>query len=330
MRVMSSGPRQLSSGQYLFREGDPSDACYVVKSGQVAITKAKGNSEIELAVLRTGQMFGEMAFFDNKPRSASAKAKTDAVVVTLPFAALSAQFKNMPEWLKAMIKTINDHLRDANMKIKNLESTKSDENVEFPPHRITKLCAILSFVGTKFAEQKPEGLILNYQKLRDYTIQVFQEPTNKMDKIMAILQGLGFVEVQDLGEGRKQVIYKKLQELGEFVDFYNRYLFTEESKRITVDKKDMKNLRALIFYGQKQTPDAKGKVKVNLTQIQNESMKDLGFVLTVNDWESVISKKVTDEKTSENGAVALSFDLKLVQNLQKNWEIVYAIEEGSK
>lgn len=326
----ASGPKQLAAGQYLFREGDASDACYVVKSGTVVITKAKGNSEIELATLKTGQMFGEMAFFDNKPRSASAKAKTDAVVVCLPFAALNAQFKAMPEWLKAMIKTINDHLRDANARIKNLDTAKGGDEGEFSPYRITKLCAILSLVGHKFAEQKPEGLILNYEKLRAYTIQIFQEPTNKMDKMCAILSGLGFVEIQDLGEGRKQVVYKRLQELGEFVDFYNKYLFTEESKRITVEKKDLKNLRAMVFYGSKQQPDAKGLVKINLTQIQNESMKDLGFVLTVNEWESVISKKITGDKISESGSISLPFDLKIVESLLKNWEVVYTIQDSGK
>lgn len=326
----SSGPRQLAAGQYLFREGDASDACYVLKSGTVIITKAKGNSEIELATLKTGQMFGEMAFFDSKPRSASAKAKTDAVVVCLPFAALNAQFKNMPEWLKAMIKTINDHLRDANARIKNLESSKPGEETEFSPYRITKLCSILGLVGARFAEQKPEGLIINYQKIRDYTIQVFQEPTNKMDKMMAILQGLGMLEVQDLGEGRKQVIYKRLDDLISFVDFYNKYLFTEESKRINIEKKDMRNLKAMLFYGAKQTPDAKGTVKINLTAIQNESMKDLGFVLTINDWESVIAKKVTGDKISESGSLSLPFEMKIVEQLHKAWEIVYAIQDGSK
>lgn len=326
----ASGPRQLTAGQYLFREGDASDACYVVKSGRIAITKTKGNNEIELAELKNGQMFGEMAFFDNKPRSASAKAKTDATVICLPFAALSAQFKSMPEWLKAMIKTINDHLRDANMRIKNLESAKPGEEGEFSPYRITKLCAILSLVGSKYAEKRGEELVLDYTRVRNFTIQIFQEPTNKMDKMMAILSGISIVEVRDLGEGRKEVIYKDLEKLLRFVDFYNKYLFTEESKRITVDKKDMKNLRAMMFYGSKQTPDAKGKVKINLTQIQNESMKDLGFVLTVNDWESVISKKITDDKTSEAGSVAITFDIKMVDDLFKNWEIVFAIEEGGR
>jgi hypothetical protein len=59
-------------------------------------------------------------------------------------------------------------------------------------------------------------------------------------------------------------------------------------------------------------------------------MKDLGFVLTVNDWESVISKKVTGDKISEANGLALPFDLKIVDQLNKMWEIVYAIQDGSK
>lgn len=326
----ASGPRQLTAGQYLFREGDPSDACYVVKSGRIAITKTKGNAEIELAELKNGQMFGEMAFFDGKPRSASAKVKTDATVICLPFASLTAQFKTMPEWLKAMIKTINDHLRDANMRIKNLESSKASDEGEFSPYRITKLCAILGLVGSRYAEKRGEELVLDYTRIRNYTIQVFQEPTNKMDKMMAILSGMNVVEVKDLGEGRKEVIYKDLERLIKFVDFYNTFLFKEESKRINVDKKDMKNLRAMIFYGSKTPPDAKGKVKISLSAIQNDSMKDLGYVLTVNDWEGVISKKITDEKISEANGVALTFDMKLAEELVRNWEVIFAIEEGGR
>ncbi len=86
----------------------------------------------------------------------------------------------------------------------------------------------------------------------------------------------------------------------------------------------------MIFYGNKQTPDAKGVVKINLTTIQNESMKDLGYVLTVNDWESIISKKITGEKISEADSVAVTFELKTIETLQKNWEIVYAISDSGK
>jgi len=69
-----SGVRVLKKGDVLFREGDPSDAMYVIKKGRIGILKNKGSSEVTLAELVPGEMLGEMAFFDNKPRSASAKA----------------------------------------------------------------------------------------------------------------------------------------------------------------------------------------------------------------------------------------------------------------
>src|SRR5437868_11213550 len=112
---------------------------YVIKKGRIAITKSKGSSDIILAELSPGEMLGEMAFFDNKPRSAGAKAATDVEIITLPFSALLAQFKTFPEWLKAMVKTVNSHLREANTRIKNLESAQADSAEMFPPHLISRL-----------------------------------------------------------------------------------------------------------------------------------------------------------------------------------------------
>ena len=72
--MAESGVRVLEKGEILFREGDPSDCMFVIKKGRIAITKTKGSGEIVLAELHAGQMLGEMAFFDNKPRSAGARA----------------------------------------------------------------------------------------------------------------------------------------------------------------------------------------------------------------------------------------------------------------
>src|SRR6185312_4669530 len=130
---MSAGVKKLAKNDILFREGDPSDAMYVIKSGRIAITKAKGSGEIVLAEKKAGEMLGEMAFFDDKPRSAGAKAIADSEVIQLPFVALHAQFKTFPEWLKAMVRTVNGQLRDANARIKNLEAATSGDEEMFPP-----------------------------------------------------------------------------------------------------------------------------------------------------------------------------------------------------
>lgn len=328
--MAGGGIKKLAKGDILFREGDPSDAMYVIKSGRIAITKAKGSGEIVLAEKVNGEMLGEMAFFDNKPRSAGAKAIADAEVISLPFASLHAQFKTFPEWLKAMVKTINNQLRDANTRIKNLESASKGDEEMFPPHMITRLCAIISLVGFKSGEKPADGngLLIPYSILREYCIQIFQQPTNKLDKIMEVLQALSIMKVEELGEGKKRVTILNHKLITDFTDWYNRYLFTEEAKRVTVEEKELPVLRALVFYGKKLTADDKGVVKVSLTDMQNNSMKDLNHLFSVNDADSLAEKGLVQEKQSEQGgSLSMKFKLSDVENALPFWEIVYTLKK---
>ena len=62
-------------GEYIFREGDPGGSLYLILEGAVRISREVGGmGEEALAVLRTGDAFGEMALIDATPRSADAKA----------------------------------------------------------------------------------------------------------------------------------------------------------------------------------------------------------------------------------------------------------------
>ncbi|MGE3974789.1 MAG: Crp/Fnr family transcriptional regulator [Bdellovibrionales bacterium] len=326
---MGAAAKKLAVNEILFREGDDSDAMYVVKSGRLTIFKTKGKGEIELASVGPGQMFGEMAFFDQRPRSASVKATQDAEIIVLPFSALQAQFKTFPEWLKSMIKTINDHLRDANARIKNLEQANTDTKA-FPPHTVTKLCSILSLIAHKFGESTPDGVIIPGGTLRKYTIQIFQEPTNKMQKLIEQLSALGLMKSEDLGEGKQRLTLLKPEILADFVEFYNEYLFAEPAKRVTVEEAELKILRGLIFFGKQVTPNEKGQVRVSLNVMQNESMKTLGHVLTTNDANSLIQKGLISEKESAKNELFTSFDLKNLERILPFWEIIYTLDKVAR
>jgi CRP/FNR family cyclic AMP-dependent transcriptional regulator len=323
-----SNTRQLKKGDTLFREGDPSEAMYVIKSGKLAIMKSKGSSEVLLAELGAGDMVGEMAFFDNKPRSATARAASDSDVIELPFKALNAQFQTFPEWLKAIVRTVNIHLRNANLKIKTLEKTAEEETVYFHPHLLTRLCSILGFVAHRYGEPSEGGTLIPPNRLRNTTIQIFQQPTAKMDKLIDILQSLGHMKREDLGEGRvRLVVYKKDLFLN-FADFYNEWLFKTEDKKVTIEDKEVRTLRALSFYGSKVNSDAKGLVRVNLTAMQGDSLKDLGFPFDTDEVNSLSEKKVTAEKMSgDGGKIFLTFNLAEIQTLHTYWEIIHACEK---
>ncbi|MDX9730463.1 MAG: cyclic nucleotide-binding domain-containing protein [Bdellovibrionales bacterium] len=323
-----SNSKTLKSGDFLFREGDSSEAMYVIKSGKVAILKSKGSSDITLAELGRGDMVGEMAFFDGRPRSASAQATVETIVIELPFKALNAQFKSFPEWVKAIMRTVNNHLRNANMKIRSLEKAEEENAVLLPPHTVTRLCAILAMVAKVYGEKTEAGTVVPAGTLRRYTIQIHQQPTAKMQVFLDVLKSLSLMNIEDLGEGRQRLTVFKPDLLLEFVDFYNDYLFKSEDKRIEIVEKEMPALRALVFYANKaggaSAANDKGEIRVDLTQMQNESMKDLGRLFSVDDVNSLSEKKLVGEKVSTDTGLALSFNYADLEKQVPYWEIIHA------
>ena len=65
-------PRRFGAGEVVFREGDDSDTCYVVNAGHArAIREHPDGRQITLATFGPGDIFGELAMFDDERRSAT-------------------------------------------------------------------------------------------------------------------------------------------------------------------------------------------------------------------------------------------------------------------
>jgi len=67
----------------IFAEGQIGQEMYILQRGQVKISKIVGDKEVLLAILKPGDIFGEMSLIENKPRSASADAYEDAVLLAV-------------------------------------------------------------------------------------------------------------------------------------------------------------------------------------------------------------------------------------------------------
>ncbi len=80
-------PREFEPGQIVFREGDSSDTCYIVRSGRArAVREHSDGRIITLATFGPGDIFGELAMFEDERRSATVEAiePTAAVAVLGP------------------------------------------------------------------------------------------------------------------------------------------------------------------------------------------------------------------------------------------------------
>jgi len=68
-------PRRFEAGQVVFREGDASDTCYIVRSGHARAVRAhRDGRTITLAQFGPGDIFGELALFEDERRSATVEA----------------------------------------------------------------------------------------------------------------------------------------------------------------------------------------------------------------------------------------------------------------
>lgn len=76
--------RTASSGELLFREGDPGTSFYMICSGSVEIIKERPlGRHLRLAVRSTGDTFGEMALLTGEPRAATARALEETVLLSV-------------------------------------------------------------------------------------------------------------------------------------------------------------------------------------------------------------------------------------------------------
>ncbi len=84
-RVLSiSKEKKVKKNELIFREGDIGDAFYLIVTGGVRIsTLVPGVGEEALTILREGEYFGEMALIDDAPRSASAIANDDTMLLCI-------------------------------------------------------------------------------------------------------------------------------------------------------------------------------------------------------------------------------------------------------
>jgi CRP-like cAMP-binding protein len=89
--------RTYAKDTMIFAEGQVGQEMYILQKGQVKISKIVGDKEVLLAILKPGDIFGEMSLIENKPRSASADAYEDAVLLAVNRANFQRMVTTQPQ-----------------------------------------------------------------------------------------------------------------------------------------------------------------------------------------------------------------------------------------
>jgi CRP/FNR family transcriptional regulator, cyclic AMP receptor protein len=113
-----SVPRRFASGEVVFREGDDSDTCYVVNAGHARAIREHGDGrQITLATFGPGDIFGELAMFDDERRSATVEATDDLEVLGILGGDMRRLLRLHPDMAVKLVISLGRRLRAANERL---------------------------------------------------------------------------------------------------------------------------------------------------------------------------------------------------------------------
>ena len=111
---------EFAEGQFIFNQGDRSDHCYQIVSGEVEIRmatrdKAGVKHVHSVARLEYGEIFGEMSIIDDSPRSASAIAAKPTICAAYSAEEIFEMLESDPKQAMDYIRTLIKRLRHTNL-----------------------------------------------------------------------------------------------------------------------------------------------------------------------------------------------------------------------
>jgi CRP/FNR family transcriptional regulator, cyclic AMP receptor protein len=113
--------RRFHTDQIIFHLDDPGGLLYIITAGKVKISQSTAEGqEATLAILGTGDFFGELALLDDSPRSATAEAIEPTDTLTLHREAFMNFIDNNPGFAHHVLKTMARRIRHLNSQLSDI------------------------------------------------------------------------------------------------------------------------------------------------------------------------------------------------------------------
>jgi CRP-like cAMP-binding protein len=102
--------RTYEKDDMIFAEGEPAEEIFIIRRGSVKIARVSGNGEILLEIIKPGDVFGEMALLEAKPRSASAVAHENCDLMVVNQANFDQMIKTQPQLITRLITLLAERI----------------------------------------------------------------------------------------------------------------------------------------------------------------------------------------------------------------------------
>lgn len=175
-----------TAGETIYAQGDPGHGLYVLVSGKVKLTRATDDGRRHLvAVLGSGEQFGELAVFDPGPHTAAAVTLTDAVIAYVPAAAVRRWVAERPHIAERLLHVLARRLRRTN-------SVLSDQIFIDVPGR---LASHLLHLARRFGMRTQAGIYVEHGLTQLELGQLIGCSREQANKALADFTNRGWIQV---------------------------------------------------------------------------------------------------------------------------------------
>ncbi len=120
---MSTGTlgRIFEDGEVVVRQGEVGDSMFVIQEGRVGVYLERDGEEVLLAEPGAGEIIGEMAIFEHKPRSATVRALGQSRILTIDRKNFMRRVSEDPSLAFRILETMSHRIRDLDDQIAELQ-----------------------------------------------------------------------------------------------------------------------------------------------------------------------------------------------------------------
>ncbi len=225
---MSGKNKLFKADTVLFNEGDPSDGMYIIRSGKLKVYHVKDGKESTLAFLDGGSVIGEMAFFENKPRSASVKAVEESEVTVVDEEDFQKLLKQVPGWFVKMMTSLSGRLRATNERLKAVEEGQSRIQ-SYPLHDVARITTLISLIGHKDAVKEDNQYQIVRKQFRKIIEEIFNDDYDKINKIVAVYEKFNFIRYDEDSYRNEVVVFENRALFYNYVKYLQEFVLDKNN-----------------------------------------------------------------------------------------------------
>jgi CRP-like cAMP-binding protein len=296
--AMQTEEVEYHKGDKIIDEKDDDRSMFIIKTGHVEVTKNNGIEVTQLATLGPGEYFGEMAFFDDKPRSANVVAIEETKVVKLQYSEeMVKALNNLPSWIITILGGVFRRLRNTNAEV---EKTAEEEGLNYQELKtkhlsksqfkeLWRVLSLTDLIISKYGLRKSNRTYVDLHKLRRSYKQFFPNLSLGVDNIIELFHKASIRSDTPMCKDSPLYRVYSHSKITKFSD-YIKGAVRVDFKKLQVSPSDANFIEAVLI-------SMKERIKGKHLNRDGQEFKELQMTIDVKKVTQILSEKFQDGNT---------------------------------